>query len=559
MKRLGIFIFYDKDGIVDDYVIYLLDKMRECWDDLVIISNGYLEATQSDRLRAFTDLLIMRENWGLDAGAIRDFFLNQSVVKLSDYDELFWFNDTCYGPFFSMKSIFDAMSEREDVHFWGLIDQINSDVMRENEFKYAKWIQTFFVAVKSKMFLADCFLDFWKNLAFEDDYLSVVTHYEMPFTEYFENHGFQYDVFCDYKKWLSHNKHGVNYSVHFPYELLTGFHFPLLKRKAFSLTLNKLLVQNDGNDMALCLEYIRDHTDYPLDYIYKNLKRKYSQTELEHCLGFKFIVDARDNGENDNYRIFAYIDSDYEASCAIAHFKLAGIDPGRVSFMVTGDKMMALIQEALPSYEVVRAEKMTFLDFFSFVSAQLKTEDYACLIYNKKSGSELPNVDGVRYRNTYWNLVQNAHYINNVMDVFKRNPWIGKLGAAKHTLSAEKTGKVDSEERAKINKLCDDFGKYKYCDDYRFENFDRCELSMWIKADLLQAISGKLVTLPKVDSQTFELALYYIIQNYDCFSGVVIHDLLAKRELTNTQFFHQLSTPLSVKMLEEERVKKKFV
>ena len=42
-KRLGIFIFYDKDNIIDDYVIYMLDSLTEAVNELIIVSNSKLD------------------------------------------------------------------------------------------------------------------------------------------------------------------------------------------------------------------------------------------------------------------------------------------------------------------------------------------------------------------------------------------------------------------------------------------------------------------------------------------------------------------------------------
>ena len=39
-SRLGIFIFYDKDNIIDDYVIYMLDSLTEAVNELIIVSNS---------------------------------------------------------------------------------------------------------------------------------------------------------------------------------------------------------------------------------------------------------------------------------------------------------------------------------------------------------------------------------------------------------------------------------------------------------------------------------------------------------------------------------------
>jgi rhamnosyltransferase len=42
VKRLGIYFFYDKDGIVDDYNLFLLNDLKENIDKLLIVYNSLL-------------------------------------------------------------------------------------------------------------------------------------------------------------------------------------------------------------------------------------------------------------------------------------------------------------------------------------------------------------------------------------------------------------------------------------------------------------------------------------------------------------------------------------
>ena len=72
MKRLGIFVFYDKNGIVGKYVEYLLTEIKSVVDDLYIVSNGILTSISKEIFLINTNNLIERENRGFDGGAYRD-------------------------------------------------------------------------------------------------------------------------------------------------------------------------------------------------------------------------------------------------------------------------------------------------------------------------------------------------------------------------------------------------------------------------------------------------------------------------------------------------------
>ena len=43
VKRLIIYFIYDKDGIVDDYIIYMLNALRQNASEIVAVVNGTLE------------------------------------------------------------------------------------------------------------------------------------------------------------------------------------------------------------------------------------------------------------------------------------------------------------------------------------------------------------------------------------------------------------------------------------------------------------------------------------------------------------------------------------
>ena len=78
VKRLGVFFFYDQDGIADRYVDYLLESMDPCLERLVVVSNGKLTKESKDMFGRHTQkrerqarCLIERENKGFDVWAYR--------------------------------------------------------------------------------------------------------------------------------------------------------------------------------------------------------------------------------------------------------------------------------------------------------------------------------------------------------------------------------------------------------------------------------------------------------------------------------------------------------
>ena len=96
-KRLAIYCFYDKDGIVDDYVVFFLRALRKTVSRICCVVNGRLTENGRKALLSCTDELTERENTGFDAWAYA-FFANGRIDELREYDELVLCNNSFFGP-----------------------------------------------------------------------------------------------------------------------------------------------------------------------------------------------------------------------------------------------------------------------------------------------------------------------------------------------------------------------------------------------------------------------------------------------------------------------------
>ena len=89
MKRLCIFLTYDKDKIIDRYVGYMLKELKSCVQYLVVVCNMTEIVRGAEILEKYADKILYRENIGFDAGgfkeALCDYIGWDTVLK---YDEL---------------------------------------------------------------------------------------------------------------------------------------------------------------------------------------------------------------------------------------------------------------------------------------------------------------------------------------------------------------------------------------------------------------------------------------------------------------------------------------
>ena len=113
IKRLVIYFFYDKDGIVDRYVPYMLEDMKKNCSELFVVCNGKLTVEGRAVLEAITPNVYVRENKGFDVWAYKAAMEQYGWKKLEKFDEVVLMNFTFYGPLYPFSEVFSEMNERD--------------------------------------------------------------------------------------------------------------------------------------------------------------------------------------------------------------------------------------------------------------------------------------------------------------------------------------------------------------------------------------------------------------------------------------------------------------
>ena len=118
-KRYAIFVFYDGEGIVDDYSTYFLRELQKVTDRILCIVNGKVTEEGIKKLQACSSEVLVRENKGLDITAYNLGLFRDGYDTLCSYDEAIVCNATVFGPFYPFSEMFDSMAKR-DLDFWGI-------------------------------------------------------------------------------------------------------------------------------------------------------------------------------------------------------------------------------------------------------------------------------------------------------------------------------------------------------------------------------------------------------------------------------------------------------
>lgn len=192
-RRAIIYLFYDRDGVVDDYVPYKLERLRAHAEYILVVVNGQLDASQASKLEAVADTVLQRENSGMDVGGYRA-ALHELGERVSTFDELILMNYTWFGPVGNFDAVFERMDARP-VHFWGMTVHgeenpnpiTGTGVMRAH-------LQSHWIAVRAPLLQSDHWREYWATMPEISSYRGSILNHESRFTGHFADLGYAWEA-----------------------------------------------------------------------------------------------------------------------------------------------------------------------------------------------------------------------------------------------------------------------------------------------------------------------------------------------------------------------------
>lgn len=415
MKRLCIYLTYDEQKQVDGYVGYMLKELKTCVSALVVVCNARYITKGENILREYADEIYYRENKGFDAGGFKDALCGYiGWQRVLSFDEVVLVNDSMFGPFRSMESIFQEM-DRKALDFWGL------GKSKDNFF--LEHIQTYFLTIRSKM-LHDCrFKEYWEAMPYYDTLGEVVNKYEVKFTEYFSSFGYKYDVLGDMESNYSEINPGNHYLQYgaIQYELIKKRNFPFLKRRP--IVFDNLYQQTQEN-LRQAIDYIDKCTEYDVNLIWDNIIRTFNMADLQRSLHLQYILPEHSNGiKTGKKAVFAVF-----ISCPISE-----------------ELVWEYIRELIQNYDVkVYSEEENLLESYQRrkldcyqyhknnilnLLLELCEYDLVCVLHDTDVTSDKePSCVGKSYFYNVWeNLVKSKEYASSIIQKFEDEPRLGFL------------------------------------------------------------------------------------------------------------------------------------
>lgn len=439
-KRLAIFFFYDKKGIVDRYVPYLLEDLKKNVSEIFTVCNGKLTKDGEKILEQYGQVLV-RENKGFDVWAYKTAMEQYGWEKLQEYDEVIMLNNTIMGPVYPFQETFEKM-DQQDLDFWGLTEyfKIKGDPFGYSPYGYLPdHIQSHWIACRRSLVSSKEFQEYWDHMSMIEDYMQAVGKHESIFTKKFADMGYKWGVSVDCEDLRDYSGYPL---MMCPKKLLEEYRCPIFKKRSFFHMESDYLKNTTGEQTSELFDYVKNETDYDVDFIWETILRNYHQYDIVKNLNLTYILS---NSEYDKERLMQQTKQNKVALVMHLYFedlledsyRRVSMMPENADIYLTTDteQKKAAIERVFAKLPCNKLEVRLIQNRGRDVSSLLvgvkdviMEYDIVCFAHDKKTAQVKPGTVGASFAyKCFENTLSSKAYVANVIDTFVKNPRLGLL------------------------------------------------------------------------------------------------------------------------------------
>lgn len=559
-QRLCIYFIYDKDGIIDDYIIHQLKDMKKNVSFLHCVINGALTEDGRKRLEDVADEVFVRENKGVDIGAYKAAFEHIGWENVSEYDEVVLMNNTCFGPVYPFREVFD-WAKKQDVELWGLTYDLNSNWLGTSNYlhhnKDKKHMQSNFLVFRKSLVGSKFLITFFREIPENLNYIMSGCVFEYAFPGYFEEYGYKGAVYCD-------NKDDLNYPLlHNPVHLIKTYRMPLFKKRSFFHHYTDVMNNTAGEATYELIRFIDAETDYDMSLVWKSILRTASLSDLVRCAQLNRVLSSTaviDSANNITSRVGVVYHAFYEDLFDESLTYLTNFPLGTEFLITTNtEEKKALLQDKVNKIGI-DAEIVVVGNRGRDVSALLvgasdfvKNFDLICFAHDKKTTQIKPESVGRSWFNKLnQNMFATKEYVENVICTFEKEKNLGIAfpSPPNHSGYAYHIGSGWLGNFRNTNRLLTDFGL-----NVKVNEHTLCVAPLgtcfWFRPDALKKLfkgyngnGWRYNDFPREPNRYDETILHaierayaYFAQDAGYYPAYLYNSEFAAIELTNLEFF----------------------
>ena len=212
-KRIAIFAHFDKQNIIDPYVIRYLKELRK-YSEIVFISDGNLKECEINKIKTLCfDNICKKHGESNDFGSYKRGFMlirDKYPEKLQEIDELLFVNDSCYLTG-SLEDIFTESRKKINHDFWALTDDFSST--KEDKIYF---LGSYFISFRKSILLSSSFEDFISSIKKLKNHDEIVWCYEIGLTAMLQDQGFK--SYCYFSKlkigeYIDKNRNNISKNI----------------------------------------------------------------------------------------------------------------------------------------------------------------------------------------------------------------------------------------------------------------------------------------------------------------------------------------------------------
>ncbi|TXR50871.1 rhamnan synthesis F family protein [Phyllobacterium endophyticum] len=433
-KRIAIAFFYDDEGIVDDYMLHLLQSMQPFVEKTVFVSNGPLSNKSETSVEPLVDEVIIRKNEGFDVWAYKTAIERIGYEKLAEYDELVLYNHTFFGPIFPFSEMFEEMETRHD-DFWGI--SIHGE-MTPNPFTgigtLPLHINSHFTVIRRPILSSKAFRFYWDEMPKIESYTDSILIHESRLTEYLANLGYTFSSYVDPAEY------GSPYPVFIDIAEAMAKRCPILKRRLFFH--DPLFHEFNAIDLPRAMRLIEQESDYDQSLIWKNIVRTTHPRTLNTTASLLRILpdislDSEMVTKGGRVAVCAhvyYVEMLQELLAATSNIPL------EYDFIATTDSesKKASIEAELRNrpgikniiVRIVEQNRGRDMSALFITCRDLFLDDrydFVCRLHTKKSPQVGFAQSMLFRRHLMENLLHSSGYVKNLLGIFQDNPCVGLI------------------------------------------------------------------------------------------------------------------------------------
>lgn len=218
VRRICLFAGYDRDGIVDDYVVdYVRELARHC--EVYYLADSDMRPGELDKLAPYVAAAWSERHGEYDFGSYARLARHVGWERIAEYDELLLVNDSCY-LLRSLDEVFARMDARA-CDWWGLqatkgtvatrrdpgnrfqqpipMDAVRGSLLQafERDYRYDFHLGSYFVAYRAPVVADAHFRRLLDSVGPQPSKRALVLKYEVGLTRHLIARGHAFDTFID--------------------------------------------------------------------------------------------------------------------------------------------------------------------------------------------------------------------------------------------------------------------------------------------------------------------------------------------------------------------------